>query len=288
MNVKDTSGNISLQKTIIFYKTTFYTGGGSVSPSYLITKSGNSFKLPIPKPPTIDSNTYCGYSFVGWDAFNSGNIYTNQVITASSDRMFSARWESYGHNYVTTKKKAVAASKKNDYNGEDGLVETKCSICGRVKSSSVVHFPASINPYLSSYNINSGKLKKTIQVFDSYGYIIPSSYYSVKYSVSRHSLRAKVTFKGIYSGSMTEYIYTTLKPTPSITSIKSPAKKTITIKWKKIKKISGYRVMISTKKDFSKGIKTYDAKSTSKNAEIKKDIKGNKKYYIEIFAYGYI
>lgn len=58
LTVKDTSGNISSTVAATFYKTTLNANGGTVSPSAVITMSGNSFQMPVPKRDN--------YTFVGW------------------------------------------------------------------------------------------------------------------------------------------------------------------------------------------------------------------------------
>ena len=46
--IKDTSGNVSEPASITFYKTTLDANGGSVTPTSVLTKSGNSFTFPTP------------------------------------------------------------------------------------------------------------------------------------------------------------------------------------------------------------------------------------------------
>ena len=65
LTVKDTDGNISSTVSKTFYKTTLNTAGGSVTPTSVITMSGNSFKLP--------SATLTGYSLVGWNTKSDGS-----------------------------------------------------------------------------------------------------------------------------------------------------------------------------------------------------------------------
>ena len=65
-------------------------------------------------------------------------------------------------------------------------------------------------------------------------------------------------------------------------TVKSKAKKKITVTWKKVKKAVGYQVQVSTKKNFKKPIfKKFTAKT---KLNIKK-LKSGKKYYIRVRAY---
>ncbi len=58
LTVKNTSGNLSQTQSITFYKTTLNGNGATVSPSYVITRSGNSFSFP-----TVSKS---GYIYKGW------------------------------------------------------------------------------------------------------------------------------------------------------------------------------------------------------------------------------
>lgn len=58
LTVKDKGDNLSQTRQITFYKTTLHGNGASVTPSYIVTASGNSFRLP-----TASRN---GYTFKGW------------------------------------------------------------------------------------------------------------------------------------------------------------------------------------------------------------------------------
>ncbi|MCR5151287.1 MAG: InlB B-repeat-containing protein [Clostridiales bacterium] len=64
LTAKDAAGNISSTVSKTFYKTTLNANSGSVSPSSVITMSGNSFALPSP--------TRTGYSFKNWNTNSSG------------------------------------------------------------------------------------------------------------------------------------------------------------------------------------------------------------------------
>ena len=58
LTVKDKGGNLSQTGQITFYKTTLHGNGASVTPSYIVTARGNSFRFP-----TASQN---GYTFKGW------------------------------------------------------------------------------------------------------------------------------------------------------------------------------------------------------------------------------
>lgn len=60
-------------------------------------------------------------------------------------------------------------------------------------------------------------------------------------------------------------------------------KKGFTLSWKKVSGASGYKLQISTKKNF-KGAKTYTINKSKKKYTLSK-LKGKTKYYIRICAY---
>lgn len=67
---------------------------------------------------------------------------------------------------------------------------------------------------------------------------------------------------------------------PTLGSVKSSKKKTLTVRWKKVKNISGYQIQFSTSKNF-KGAKTVKASAKAVSGTAKK-LKSKKKYYVRI------
>lgn len=71
----------------------------------------------------------------------------------------------------------------------------------------------------------------------------------------------------------------------SLKKVKSPAKKTLEIRWKKTDKASGYNVQIALNKKFTKGKKTYTIKSGKTTKKTIRKLKRKKKYYVRVRAY---
>lgn len=67
-------------------------------------------------------------------------------------------------------------------------------------------------------------------------------------------------------------------------SVKSPAKSTLSIKWKKLNKVTGYQVQVSLKSNFKKGTiqRSFKQKVTSTKV---KPLKKKKRYYVRIRPY---
>lgn len=100
--VKDTSGNVSSTYSVTFYRTTLNAHGGSVSPSSVLTRSGNSFTLPTPKRS--------GYSYKGWATSSSASSGVKSV-TPNANRTYYAVWQK--NSAITSLGKVQMGSFKN-------------------------------------------------------------------------------------------------------------------------------------------------------------------------------
>ena len=68
-------------------------------------------------------------------------------------------------------------------------------------------------------------------------------------------------------------------------NVKSKAKKTINVTWKKVKKAKGYQVQVSTSKKFKKNKIIFKKYTKKKTLKITKKIKSGKTYYVRVRAY---
>ena len=163
-----------------------------------------------------------------------------------------------------------------------------CISCGKTKRETI----AKIKTVKLSKNayVYDGKAKTpTVIVKDANGKKISSKYYTVKKASKRSQVGQysyKVTFNGAYKGTKT--LYFTINP--KATSIKKKtvgAKKAFTVKWNKVaKQTSGYEIMYSTTKKFTK--KTSKTVTIKKNTTTSKKItklKTKKTYYVKIRTY---
>ena len=74
------------------------------------------------------------------------------------------------------------------------------------------------------------------------------------------------------------------KMTGSLKSVKSPAKSTLAINWKKLRKVTGYQVQFCAKSNFKKG--TIERKFKQKVTKTKvRPLKSKKKYYVRMRPY---
>lgn len=108
--------------------------------------------------------------------------------------------------------------------------------------------------------------------------------YTVKYSSNKKVGKAKVkiTFKGNYTGEITESFNINPKST-NITKITSKKNK-INVNWKKNKQADGYEFICSTSKKF-KSKKVVSIKSNKTTKTTIKKLKSNKRYYVKIRTY---
>lgn len=76
----------------------------------------------------------------------------------------------------------------------------------------------------------------------------------------------------------------TVKKT-TLSKVKSPSKKTMEIRWKKVANAKGYVIWIAQNKKFTKGKKVYTIKSGKTTKKVIKKLKRKKKYFVKIRAY---
>lgn len=87
-------------------------------------------------------------------------------------------------------------------------------------------------------------------------------------------------------GEAEETITLTVKPKKmKLTSVKSTGKKTITVKWKKDAKVSGYVIQCSTDKKFKKNVKAVTVSKYNATSKKITKLKAGKKYYVRACAY---
>lgn len=87
---------------------------------------------------------------------------------------------------------------------------------------------------------------------------------------------------------MNNYTFKVFKgPTVAKGTVKeafSSKKRTLSVGWKKLKKVSGYQIQISEKKDFTKGTRAKNFKASNTKAAAG-GLKSGKKYYVRIRGY---
>ncbi len=138
------------------------------------------------------------------------------------------------------------------------------------------HFTGYINKYLpipTSQIIFKSNNPKVFKVIGTKGYIKKTGKYTL--SVLDKRSQVLVDFKDLS---------VTINRTAPTIAVKSAKKRTLTVKWGRIKDGSGYEIQYSRKKNM-KGAKTIRVKSAKKSKRIIKKLKSKKKYYVRVRAY---
>lgn len=184
-----------------------------------------------------------------------------------------------GHvfDFVPSKRASTKSSGK--------LVE-KCLVCGFVKSTEKIPQIKKVTLSRTSFVYNKKSRHPYVTVTDVNGNVIKKSNYDADYSKGRKAVgkyTVKIKFKEKYRGTVTK----SFKIVPKGTEIKKFKKITrgFTVYYKKQSvQTSAYQIKYSTKKDMSsaKYVSVKNLKTTSKTI---KNLKRNKKYYVQVRTY---
>ena len=175
---------------------------------------------------------------------------------------------------------------------KNGSIVTKCTRCGKVKSTKKIYYPETFELSATEY-VFDGKVKKpAVSIIDANGDEIKSTYYDVKYPTGRKNVgkyTVTITMKGNYTG--TEKL--TFKINPKGTTLKTLVKgsKAITVKWNKQSakmastRITGYQIQLATNSKFTKGKKSVTVSGYSKISKKVTGLKAKTTYYVRIRTY---
>ena len=147
---------------------------------------------------------------------------------------------------------------------KNGSIVNKCSVCGTVAKTTAIAKIASVTT-TSKVTYNGKTKTPAVTVKDANGKVIASSNYTVSYAKGRKNYgkyKITVTFNGNYSGS--KAIYFEIVPKGTKVSKITAARKSLKVKIKRKKSVSGYQIQYSLKKNSltSKTIKKLKAKKT--------------------------
>jgi uncharacterized repeat protein (TIGR02543 family) len=167
-----------------------------------------------------------------------------------------------------------------------GKVESVCSVCGDVESTTAIAKIGTVTLSASTYTYNGSAKKPTVTVKDSDGNTIASKYYTVKYSNNTNPGKATVTvtFKTNYSGTVTK----TFTINPKSTTLSSVTSKTkgFVAKWKaQTTQMTGYEVQYSTSSKFTKATTTSKVVSKSNTSLTVSSLTAKKTYYVRVRTY---
>lgn len=215
---------------------------------------------------------------------DAGNRSTKEIAVYVTD---TENWtdpivdEEVNYNTAGHQKKAVtvkAQYKKNGYR------TTVCSFCGEsMGTKQTIYAPKTVTVSELTYIGKSQTAK--VSVKDAKGKLIPASNYSVTGNKQKNpgSYTVTVTFKKTsenYTGKITGKCKVSVAPT-KLTKVSAGSGK-LTVKWTKpTKKVTGYQISYSTKKNF-KGAKTVNVSGKNKTSVTLKKLKPKTTYYVRI------
>ncbi|MCD8007467.1 MAG: fibronectin type III domain-containing protein [Clostridiales bacterium] len=295
------SGNASITTTSTSYTITGLTSGTTYyirvrayySSTYGAWSSSTSIIYLAQAAISSVSNTTSGIT-VKWSAVSGASGYQIYISTSSSfsSNTSSAKTTSTSYSVTGLTSSTTYYVKVRAYSGSTyGAWSSKKSIkyltAGKISSLT---------------NTSSGITVKWSKVSGASGYYIyrktsSGSYSKIKTITSGSTV--SYTDTAVKSKNGTTYVYavrpysgstlgsytgkTTVRLTAvSISSAKNSASKTITVKWGKNSKASGYQLYISTSSDFSSGTKKANYTGTSYKVT---DLTKGKTYYVKVRAY---
>ena len=266
---------------------------------YMIPATGHSYNSgKITKQPTCTSygeKTYTCYSCshtITESVYPTGHTYTGKKVASTCTKQGYTLYtctkcnSSYTGNYTALKAHSNKTYTTKATLSKNGSVVTKCSVCNKVAKSTVVYYPKTIALSKTAYTYNGRVQKPAVSVKDSNGKVIGAGNYTVAYPNGMKNIgqyTVKITFKGNYSGSVTKTF--TIIPKPiDFSSVKSPKKGKVELKWKKASGITGYQVQISSKGNFAaKSTKTLSFKQSKTSTTGK--LASKKTHYFRIRTY---
>ena len=240
------------------------------------------------------------------DEENTGAQVSNLVKLGESSTGEELE-EEHKHDYVALSTVTKATTEK------DGYIEKRCK-CGQTEKQPIKQIK-SVDISNTKFEYTGNSITPTVTVNDTDDKVISSEYYTVTY---RNKATGKavnevkevgtyevvVTFKDLYEGQVVKQIVVenTNKPSNPKTdnpnaggkvsakvtkpakvkgvSAKNNKKKSLTVKWRKVKGVKGYQLRYATNKKMKKA----KIITITKNKLVIKKL-AKKKYYIQVCAY---
>ncbi len=208
----------------------------------------------------------------------------NRLQIDSYDIQLYAKWAkedpcAKGHTPQETLTQATAES--------DGRIVTKCSVCGKTLSETVIKRASDICLSDTSYTYDGKEKTPQLVVKDSEGKQLNlNTDYTVTYAKDRKNVGCydvTITFAGNYNGTVNRTF--TIEPKQVNLSKVKAGRKKITVKWKKqAVQTTGYEIQYGTSSGFE-GAKTVTVSKNKTTGKTISKLKAKKKYYVRIRAY---
>jgi hypothetical protein len=240
------------------------------------------------------------------DEENTGAQVSNLVKLGESSKGEELE-EEHKHDYVALSTVTKATTEK------DGYIEKRCK-CGQTEKQPIKQIK-SVDISNTKFEYTGNSITPTVTVNDTDDKVISSEYYTVTYRNKATgnavnevkevgTYEVVVTFKDLYEGQVVKQIVVenTNKPSNPKTdkpnaggkvsakvtkpakvkgvSAKNNKKKSLTVKWRKVKGVKGYQLRYATNKKMKKA----KIITITKNKLVIKKL-AKKKYYIQVCAY---
>lgn len=238
---------------------------------------------------------------LGYEIFK-GCESLSRVTLPCNLKNYEATFVAQGASVTVVHQLEKVAAKEATYEEKGNREYYQCSVCRRlfldekaeteVSSADVAidRLPvitlASVSVSQKSLPYTGKAITQKVVVLDTNGKEVDPSIYGVKYTNNKKVGTAFVTVSAIapHMGTVkTEFKIVPKKVT--ISTAKSTAAKTITVRWKKNTTGSGYEVGYTTDKKFKKSIKKIDIKKNKTTSAKLTKLKSKKTYYVAVRAY---
>ena len=298
---KDNMFNPSSDSTKSWYLIKFTatnTTGSDVPASDLVGGYASVYKYTGSKATTLDLATMGDDSTGRYDASDvtipaggSAEFWEGIMIPSSQGMPFLKIGNVFVNTNPNAPKKASHYNIKSTTKATataNGKIVTKCSVCGKVKSSTTIKKVSKIKLSPTKYAYD-GKVKNPkLTVKDSAGKaLVKGTSYKVSTPSGRKNVgkyNYKITFKGNYKGTKT-VSFTILPKATNISKLKAESKG-ITVNWKKqATQTSGYQIQVATNSKFTKNVKKKTVSGSSNTSKEITNLKAKKKYYVRIRTY---
>ena len=195
-----------------------------------------------------------------------GSIQNNVIKKAKSQAI----------NITSTKNNLVISGNKLSGNSDNAIIiqpnTTKYTIT--IKGNTIKG-----NTKKAAIRVINGKISIADNAISNVAYGVFADK-GVKGSIYNNGFKSKVKTHLRLDGKNTKQ--TTSKV--NVTSVKSSAKKKVTVKWKKASKVEGYEVQYSTSSDFSTAVKSKTIKGNKTSVTLT-GLKSGKTYYVRVCSY---
>jgi len=220
------------------------------------------------------------------------NLYDKEATCTKSGVTTYYCTECYKVKYETTKALGHAYTKKKvePTTKSEGYTLYKCEKCGYSYKGNYVDKLKSLTKckftIVESKAYTGKAIKPTVTVKDGKTKLKSGTHYTVTYKNNKNIGKATVTIKGKngYTGTK-KVTFEILPKKTNLSSVKSTAKKEITVKWKMDKNVTGYVVEYSLDKNFKKKVQTVKIKKNNTTSKKITKLKSGKTYYVRIAGY---